>query len=81
MSNWEEISCGSEARFFETLASEHEMMSSETAQQLAAIESFGDAPLIVMGASQPEVLLRWCKRAGTIFISTRLTLYLRLFVR
>jgi hypothetical protein len=30
------------------------MMLSETAQQLAAIESFGDVPLIVMGAGQPQ---------------------------
>ena len=43
-----------EASFFETLASEHEMMLSETAQQLLAIESFGNVPLIVMGAGQPQ---------------------------
>ena len=43
-----------EAGFFEALASEHEMMLSETARQLAAIESFGDVPLIVMGAGQPQ---------------------------
>jgi pimeloyl-ACP methyl ester carboxylesterase len=43
-----------EARFFETLASEHEMMLSETAQQLAAVESFGKVPLIVMGAGRPQ---------------------------
>jgi len=43
-----------EARFFETLASEHEMMLSETTRQLAAIESFGNVPLIVMGAGQPQ---------------------------
>jgi hypothetical protein len=40
--------------FFETLASEHEMMLSETAQQLAAVESFGNVPLIVRGAGQPK---------------------------
>jgi pimeloyl-ACP methyl ester carboxylesterase len=43
-----------EASFLETLASEHEMMLSETAQQLAAVESFGNIPLIVMGAGQPQ---------------------------
>jgi pimeloyl-ACP methyl ester carboxylesterase len=43
-----------EASFLETLASEHEMMLSETAQQLAAVESFGNVPLIVMGAGQPQ---------------------------
>jgi pimeloyl-ACP methyl ester carboxylesterase len=43
-----------EASFFETLASEHGMMLSETARQLAAVESFGNMPLIVMGAGQPQ---------------------------
>ena len=43
-----------EASFLETLASEHEMMLSETARQLAAIESFGNVPLIVMGAGRPQ---------------------------
>jgi pimeloyl-ACP methyl ester carboxylesterase len=43
-----------EASFLETLASEHEMMLSETAQQLAAVESFGNVPLIVIGAGRPQ---------------------------
>jgi len=43
-----------EASFLETLASEHEMMLSETTRQLAAIKSFGNLPLIVMGAGQPQ---------------------------
>jgi len=43
-----------EASFLETLASEHEMMLSESARQLAAVESFGNVPLIVMGAGQPQ---------------------------
>ena len=43
-----------QASFFETLASEHGMMLSDTARQLAAVESFGNVPLIVMGAGQPQ---------------------------
>ncbi len=43
-----------EASLLEMLASEHEMMLSKTAQQLAAVESFGNVPLIVMGAGRPQ---------------------------
>jgi pimeloyl-ACP methyl ester carboxylesterase len=42
------------ASFYETLASEHAMMMAESAQQVAAIESFGDMPLIVLASGKPN---------------------------
>jgi pimeloyl-ACP methyl ester carboxylesterase len=43
-----------QARFLETLASEHAMFLIEGAQQAVAIESFGDLPLVIVGASRPN---------------------------
>jgi pimeloyl-ACP methyl ester carboxylesterase len=40
--------------FLETLASEFEQFFGNTAQQVAAINSFGDLPLTVIGASEPD---------------------------
>lgn len=45
---------GPEAAFWEALASEHEELFARTAQQVAAISSFGQIPLTVIGASEPE---------------------------
>ena len=39
-----------EATFFQMIASEHREMLGESARRAAAIESFGDTPLIVIGA-------------------------------
>lgn len=42
------------ADYLETLASEHAMMFEEGGEQAAAVESFGDVPLIVLASGQPN---------------------------
>jgi pimeloyl-ACP methyl ester carboxylesterase len=42
------------AGYLEMLASEHAMLITADAAQVAAIESFGDIPLVVVGAGQPN---------------------------
>ncbi len=42
------------ASYLEAVASEHQMFITETAEQVAAIESFGDTPLTVMAAGKPN---------------------------
>jgi pimeloyl-ACP methyl ester carboxylesterase len=42
------------ASFYQTLASEHDMMMAESGEQVAAIESFGDMPLIVLASAKPN---------------------------
>jgi pimeloyl-ACP methyl ester carboxylesterase len=42
------------ASFYQTLASEHDMMMAESGEQVAAIESFGDMPLIVLASGEPN---------------------------
>ena len=42
------------ASYYQTLASEHAMMMAESAQQVAAIESFGEVPLIVLASGKPN---------------------------
>jgi pimeloyl-ACP methyl ester carboxylesterase len=42
------------ASYYQTLASEHAMMMAESAEQVAAIESFGDMPLIVLASGKPN---------------------------
>ncbi|UCG50518.1 MAG: alpha/beta hydrolase [Candidatus Latescibacterota bacterium] len=41
-----------QAAFFETLASEHEMMFSKSAQQLGRVSDIGDIPFIVIGSTR-----------------------------
>lgn len=43
-----------EAAFWEALASEHEEFFAQTAQQVSAIRSFGQLPLTVIGATEPD---------------------------
>lgn len=43
-----------QAAFWEALASEHEAIFGQTAQQVGAIRSFGQLPLIVIGATEPD---------------------------
>jgi len=43
-----------QAAFWESLASEHEQFFAQTAQQVSAIRSFGQLPLIVIGATEPD---------------------------
>jgi pimeloyl-ACP methyl ester carboxylesterase len=45
---------GENADFFRTIASEHREMLGASAEQAAAIESFGDLPLIVIAAGVPN---------------------------
>ena len=42
------------ASYLEAVASEHQMFTTETAEQVVAIASFGDMPLIVMAAGKPN---------------------------
>lgn len=42
------------ATFYRTLASEHAEMFSESAEQVRAIESFGDMPLLVLASGKPN---------------------------
>jgi pimeloyl-ACP methyl ester carboxylesterase len=42
------------ASYLEMLASEHAMFLTEGAAQAAAIQSFGDLPLVVVGSGQPN---------------------------
>jgi pimeloyl-ACP methyl ester carboxylesterase len=42
------------ASYYQTLASEHAMMVADSAKQVAAIDSFGDMPLIVLASGQPN---------------------------
>jgi len=42
------------ASYYQTLASEHTMMLADSARQVAAIESFGDMPLIVLASGKPN---------------------------
>jgi pimeloyl-ACP methyl ester carboxylesterase len=42
------------ASYFQTLASEHAMMMADSADQVTAIESFGDTPLIVLASGKPN---------------------------
>lgn len=43
-----------QAAFLEAVASEHEQLFAQSAQQVAAIDSFGRLPLTVVGAAQPD---------------------------
>lgn len=43
-----------QAAFWEALASEHEELFGQTAQQVGAISSFGQLPLTVIGATEPD---------------------------
>jgi pimeloyl-ACP methyl ester carboxylesterase len=43
-----------EGAFLEAVASEHEELFAQTAQQVGAISSFGLMPLIVIGATEPD---------------------------
>ena len=43
-----------QAAFLEAVASEHEQLFSQTAQQVGAISSFGQMPLTVIGATEPD---------------------------
>ena len=42
------------ASYFQTLASEHAMLMADSAKQVAAIDSFGDIPLIVLASGMPN---------------------------
>jgi pimeloyl-ACP methyl ester carboxylesterase len=42
------------ASFHQTLASEHAMMTAESGEQVVAIESFGDMPLMVLASGKPN---------------------------
>ena len=42
------------ADYYQTLASEHEMMATESVEQILAIRSFGDMPLVVVGSGKPN---------------------------
>jgi pimeloyl-ACP methyl ester carboxylesterase len=42
------------ASYFQTLASEHAMMMADSADQVTAIESFGETPLIVLASGEPN---------------------------
>jgi pimeloyl-ACP methyl ester carboxylesterase len=42
------------ATYFQTLASEHAMMMADSADQVTAIGSFGDMPLIVLASGEPN---------------------------
>jgi pimeloyl-ACP methyl ester carboxylesterase len=42
------------ASYFQTLASEHAMMMADSADQVTAIDSFGDTPLIVLASGKPN---------------------------
>lgn len=42
------------ANYLEAIASEHAALSAESASQVAAIDSFGDIPLIVIGSGKPN---------------------------
>lgn len=42
------------ADFLQSVASEHEQLFKQTGERVAAIASFGDIPLIVIGATEPE---------------------------
>jgi pimeloyl-ACP methyl ester carboxylesterase len=42
------------ASFYQTLASEHAMMMADSADQVTAIESFGDTPLVVLASGKPN---------------------------
>ena len=37
---------------YQTLASEHEMMVTESVEQILAVRSFGDMPLVVVGSGK-----------------------------
>ena len=43
------------ASFYQTLASEHAMMMADSAQQVIAIESFGEVPLVVLASGKPNL--------------------------
>lgn len=43
------------ASYYQTLASEHAMMMADSADQVAAIESFGDMPLVVLASGKPNL--------------------------
>lgn len=43
-----------QANYLEATASEHAALIAESASQIAAIESFGDLPLIVIGSGKPN---------------------------
>ncbi len=45
-----------EAIFFETIASEHDMMISRSAEQVAEIDNLGDMPMVVVGSGRPNPL-------------------------
>jgi hypothetical protein len=44
-----------QAAFWEALSSEHEEFFSQTARQVGAIRSFGQLPLTVVGATEPDL--------------------------
>jgi Tol biopolymer transport system component/pimeloyl-ACP methyl ester carboxylesterase len=44
----------SQANYLEAIASEHAALIAESASQVAAIESFGDVPLVVIGSGIPN---------------------------
>jgi len=43
-----------QADYLEAVASEHAALITESASQVAAIESFGDIPLVVIGSGKPN---------------------------
>jgi pimeloyl-ACP methyl ester carboxylesterase len=53
---WQSIADGGgeNADFFRTIASEHREMLGRSAEQAAAVESFGDLPLVVIAAGVPN---------------------------
>ncbi len=60
-----------EGLFYKTLASEHNEMLNASARQVGRIESFGDLPVTVIGAGQPNPAFRqWATSFQAYWITT-----------